>query len=160
MIKKPSRLARQRRVNRFLLKKRDVKICPFLKELFYCWGAATREWTKLGYNRKNAIYRAMEEHKLVAIKCVSYDELEQDISAISEALNDYSADCAEREIFTQYYRGVKFILEGTEHYVTRNDEQMSPDFKRPRRTISDMRLRVELHIQNKLKQNVDNLANI
>lgn len=33
MVKKPSR-----RVNSFLLKKRDEKIGPFLKELFYCWG--------------------------------------------------------------------------------------------------------------------------
>lgn len=145
MVKKPSR-----RVNSFLLKKHDEKIGPFLKELFYCWGVATREWTKLGYNRKNVIYRAMEEYKLVTVRCVSYDELEQDINAISEALNYYSPDCAERQIFTQYYRGVKFILNGTEYYITRNDGQMSPDFNRPRRTISDMRLRVELHIQNKL----------
>lgn len=33
-----------------------------------------------------------------------------------------------RQIFTQYYRGVKFILNVTEHYVTRNNQQISPDF--------------------------------
>ena len=33
-----------------------------------------------------------------------------------------------RQIFTQYYRGVKFILARTEHYITHNDQQISPDF--------------------------------
>lgn len=48
-----------------------------------------------------------------------------------------------RRIFTQYYRGVKFILARTEHYVTRNNQQISPDFNRPRTIISNMRSRIE-----------------
>ena len=55
-----------------------------------------------------------------------------------------------RRIFTQYYRGVKFILARTEHYVTRNNQQISPDFNRPRTIISNMRSRIESCIQNKL----------
>jgi len=55
-----------------------------------------------------------------------------------------------RRIFTQYYRGVKFILNGTEHYVTRNDQQISPDFNRPRTIISNMRSCIEPYMQNKL----------
>ena len=55
-----------------------------------------------------------------------------------------------RQIFTQYYHGVKFILAGTEHYVTRNNQQISPDFNRPRTIISNMRSRIEPYMQNKL----------
>ena len=55
-----------------------------------------------------------------------------------------------RQIFTQYYRGVKFILNGTEHYVTRNNQQILPDFNRPRTIISNMRSRIEPCMQNKL----------
>ena len=55
-----------------------------------------------------------------------------------------------RRIFTQYYRGVKFILARTEHYVTRNNQQISPDFNRPRTIISNMRSRIEPCMQNKL----------
>lgn len=136
-----------------------MKISPFLKELFYIWGAETREWTELGYNKENAIYKMMKGHQLVIDKYVSHDDLERDINAISEALNDYSLDCAERQIFTQYYRGEKFIPDGAEYYIIRNDKQMSSVFKRSRRTITNMRLKVELHIQNKLEKRVDNLSN-
>lgn len=55
-----------------------------------------------------------------------------------------------RRIFTQYYRGVKFILARTEHYVTRNNQQISPDFNRPRTIISNMRSRIEPYTQNEL----------
>ena len=55
-----------------------------------------------------------------------------------------------RQIFTQYYRGVKFILARTEHYITHNDQQISPDFNRPRTIISNMRSRIESYMQNKL----------
>ncbi|WP_276921456.1 hypothetical protein [Frischella perrara] len=55
-----------------------------------------------------------------------------------------------RQIFTQYYRGVKFILARTEHYVTRNNQQISPDFNRPRTIISNMRSRIEPYTQNEL----------
>lgn len=55
-----------------------------------------------------------------------------------------------RQIFNQYYRGVKFILARTEHYVTRNNQQISPDFNRPRTIISNMRSRIEPYTQNEL----------
>ncbi len=55
-----------------------------------------------------------------------------------------------RQIFTQYYRGVKFILNGTEHYVTSNNQQILPDFNRPKTIISNMISCIEPNMQNKL----------